>query len=120
MNEPSSPPPPEPKASPEVYQVDVPPGGAVHVDTSVSASSSRNWMAITSLVLGIINFCAMFIPFCGGLLPIVGLVLGILGLNSGRRGMAITGIVLSAITLCFAIVWSLTFGPILRSLGFQN
>lgn len=101
MNDTTSPPTLEPMAAPP-------------------AANNRNWMAVTSLVLGIINFCAMFIPFCGGLLPIVGLVLGILGLNSGKRGMAITGIVLAVITLCFAIIWSLTFGPILSYLGFQN
>jgi hypothetical protein len=96
MDNPSYPPPPEPP------MMSAPPA---------SRADSRNWMAVTSLVLGIINFCAMFIPCCGGILPIVGLILGILGLQSNRRNMAIAGIVLAAITLCVAIIWSGIQGP---------
>jgi hypothetical protein len=76
-----------------------------------ATADKRNWMAITSLVLGIINFCAMFIPCCGAILPIVGLILGILGLQSNRRGMAIAGIILAVITLCITIIWSGVEGP---------
>jgi hypothetical protein len=71
-----------------------------------STADKRNWMAITSLVLGIVNFCAMFIPCCGQILPIAGLILGILGLQSNRRNLAIAGIVLAVITLCLSFATS--------------
>ncbi len=59
--------------------------------------------AVTSLVLGIISIVFAFIP-CFGLITlatgITGLVMGILGRKSvTRHGMAVTGIVLSAISL---------------------
>jgi len=101
MNDSTSPPALEPMAAPP-------------------AANNRGWMAITSLVLGIINLCAMFIPFCGGVLPIVGLVLGILALGSNRRGMAIAGIVLAVITLCFAIVVSISFPFLRNAFGFNG
>ena len=59
--------------------------------------------AVTSLVLGIISIVFAFIP-CFGFISlvtgIIGLVMGILGRKSvTRHGMAVTGIVLSAISL---------------------
>ena len=59
--------------------------------------------AVTSLVLGIISIVFAFIP-CFGFVSlvtgIIGLVMGILGRKSvTRHGMAVTGIVLSAISL---------------------
>ncbi len=90
-------------------------------EPAAAPASNRGWMAITSLVLGIINLCAMLVPyFCGVLLPVVGLILGILGLNSNRRGMAIVGIVLAVITLCIAIIWTISFRPILRQIGYPG
>ena len=109
MDNPTYSPPPETPMTPP------PPAPA----PAPAASNGRGWMAITSLVLGIINFCAMFIPFCGGVLPIVGLILGILGLNSNRRGMAIVGIVLAVITLCFTIIWTFSYRSVFRLLGIQ-
>ena len=69
---------------------------------------NRDWMAYTSLGLGIVNLCAWFLPICGGPLTIVGLVLGALGLRSTKRTLAIVGLVLCGITLCLTIgnaVW---------------
>ena len=66
--------------------------------------------AVTSLVLGIISIVFTFIP-CFGFVAIVtgiiGLVMGILGRKSAtRHGMAVTGIVLSAISLGLAVLFT--------------
>ena len=70
-------------------------------------------MAIAALVLGIISIILAIIPFCSifSVLPaIVGLILGIIDLvkkkkNGGKKGMAITGIVLSGVAIIIIIVW---------------
>lgn len=66
--------------------------------------------AVTSLVLGIISIVFTFIP-CFGFVAIVtgiiGLVMGIIGRKSAtRHGMAVTGIVLSAISLGLAVLFT--------------
>ncbi len=65
--------------------------------------------AVTSLVLGIISIVFAFIP-CFGFISlvtgIIGLVMGILGRKSAtRHGMAVTGIVLSAISLGLTVLF---------------
>jgi hypothetical protein len=67
----------------------------------------RRGLAIASLVLGILSLCASILWFCGGPISIVGLVLGVMGLKSSLRGLAIAGIVLSAIGLLLVIVFGI-------------
>ena len=74
-----------------------------HKEFDSPPATDRYVLAIISLVLGILNLCAWFIPLCGGPLAIVGLILGVLGLNSSRKGLAIAGIVLSSIALLLSI-----------------
>lgn len=62
-----------------------------------------NGKAIASLVLGILGLGAWYLPLLGYPITIVGLVMGIMGLKSLKRGMAIAGIVLSAIGLLLTI-----------------
>jgi hypothetical protein len=69
--------------------------------------------AVTSLVLGIISIVFTFIP-CFGFVAIVtgiiGLVMGILGRKSvTRHGMAVTGIVLSAISLGLSVLFTILY-----------
>ncbi|HEX5157021.1 MAG TPA: DUF4190 domain-containing protein [Ktedonobacterales bacterium] len=69
--------------------------------------------AVTSLVLGIISIVFTFIP-CFGFIAIVtgiiGLVMGILGRKSvTRHGMAVTGIVLSAISLGLSVLFTILY-----------
>lgn len=60
-------------------------------------------MAISSLVLGIINLCAWFLPICGFPLSIAGLVLGYFGMREpSQKTLAIIGMVLSGIGLLLA------------------
>ncbi len=80
--------------------------------------SSKGW-AIASLVVGIINLCAWFIPLCGGPLSIVGIVLGVLGMKSTtQRTLAIVGIVLSGLGLLASIV-NAVLGAYLGTQGFN-
>ena len=74
------------------------------VPTYTAPPSDKKGLAIASLVLGIINLCAWFIPICGGPLAIVGIVLGVLGIKSSKKTLAIVGIVLSALGLIATII----------------
>jgi hypothetical protein len=71
--------------------------------------------AVTSLVLGIISVPFAFIP-CFGVITlvtgIIGLIMGIMGRSSvSRHGMAVAGIVLSAVGLgIFVLMSFLWFG----------
>lgn len=65
-----------------------------------SSGGNERMYAIASLVLGIINLCAWFIPLCGAPLSIVGLVLGYLGMKDpSQKTLAIVGMVLSGLGL---------------------
>jgi len=68
-----------------------------------TSDDPKKGFAIASLVIGIINLCAWFLPICGGPLAIVGIVLGVLGMKSTtQRTLAIVGLVLSALGLIAA------------------
>lgn len=60
-------------------------------------------LSIASMVLGICGFLAWCIPLFGYPVCIVGLVLGIVGIKKGGKGMAIAGIIMSAITLVLTL-----------------
>ncbi len=65
-----------------------------------SGSGNEKIMAIASLVLGVINLCAWFLPICGAPLSIAGLALGFLGMKDpSQKTLAIIGMVLSGIGL---------------------
>jgi len=69
--------------------------------------------AVTSLVLGIVSIVFTFIP-CFGFVSIVtgiiGLIMGILGRKSmTRHSMAVTGIVLSAISLGLSVLFTILY-----------
>lgn len=63
--------------------------------------------SIASMVLGICGWVAWCLPILGYPVCITGLVLGILGVKKGGKGMAIAGIVMSAITLVLTLFNSL-------------
>jgi hypothetical protein len=65
-------------------------------------------MAIAAGVLGIVGFLLAFGPFIGFgalLCALLAIILGAISLGSSRRGWAITGIVLGAVTLAVAILF---------------
>lgn len=69
----------------------------VYAQPPVQQNNSRYGMAIAAMVLGIVSACTCWV---GVPLAIVGLILGILGLKTPKgKGMAIAGIVISAVVL---------------------
>jgi hypothetical protein len=77
---------------------------------AAAPASDKKWMAIVSLVLGILDLCAWFIPCCGCTFSIVGIVFGILGLKTSAKKLAIVGIVLSAIGLLASLIYGIYSG----------
>lgn len=79
------------------------PGGA--------PAQPQNGLGLAALILGIVAFLTSWFPLLGIPVGVVGLILGILGLNKVKkglatnRGMALAGVILSAIGLLFAIGW---------------
>ena len=70
-----------------------------------SAGGNERLFAIGSLVVGIINLCAWFLPICGFPLGVVGLVLGYLGMkDASQKNLAIAGMVLSGIGILLACI----------------
>lgn len=66
-------------------------------------SGNEKVMAIASLVIGVINLCAWFLPICGIPMSIAGLVLGFLGMKDpSQKTIAIIGMALSGIGLLLA------------------
>lgn len=62
-------------------------------------------LAITALILGIASVVFCWVWWISIPAGIVGLVLGIIGMKKGQpRGMALTGIILSAIGIVIAII----------------
>jgi hypothetical protein len=79
----------------------------------------QNGLGIAGFVLGLVGLLFSFIPIIGMIawpMVIIGLVLGIVGLskaNNGQannKGMAISGIALSALGLVVCILWVAVFG----------
>ena len=83
------------------------------------APQPSNGLAITSLVLGIVGLLLAFMPFIGmisWLLAPAGLITGILGMNKPTgRGLAIGGVVTSAIALVICILWVVGLGAIMAA-----
>jgi len=64
----------------------------------------KAWMAITSLVIGIIG---LFLGAIGIVTGTGGLILGIMGLKSDKRGMSIAGIILNSLAIFLGIIFGL-------------
>ncbi|NIM93463.1 MAG: hypothetical protein GTO18_07110 [Anaerolineales bacterium] len=64
----------------------------------------RMWFAIASFVIGLLCLCAWFLPICGVPASVTGIILGVVGLDSSQRGLAIAGIVLSALGFTASII----------------
>ena len=94
----------------------------IPVPPVAAPAGDKKGLAIASLVLGILSLCASVFWFCGGPISIVGIVLGFLGLKSSGKGMAIAGIILSAIGLLLLIVFVIlgqVSGPIFQQIQNQ-
>jgi hypothetical protein len=81
--------------------------------------AAQNGLGTTGFVLGLVGFLLSFIPLIGVVawpLVILGLVLGGIGVARARkgratnRGLAIAGVVLSALGLLVCVLWVAVFG----------
>ena len=96
-------------------------GGAPYGDPGYGAAP-RNGVGLAALIVGIVTLVLAFIPF-EGYLGVIAIILGIVGLSRVRkrvatnRGMAITGIVLGAVAVVVAILWTFLFAAIVPQLG---
>lgn len=70
-------------------------------------NTDRNWMAVVSLILGIVSVCGGAATI---VVPIIGLVLGFLGRSSGQGTMAVIGLVLNFLALFGGIIFWLLGG----------
>jgi hypothetical protein len=70
-------------------------------------TQTGKYLALFSVALGLISFCAALIPICGSASSLFGLGLGLLGLRSESRRMALVGISVSVIGLLLSITYSL-------------
>lgn len=77
-----------------------------------------NGKSVASLVLGLVGLVAWCLPLIGFPVTIVGLIMGILGVKERKNGMAIAGIVLSAITLVIT-VFNSALGAYLSIMGWM-
>lgn len=85
-------------------------------------------MGIAALVLGIISIIIAFVPFCGiiAFLPaLVGLIFGIVDLvlknrQQKSKGISITGVILSSVSIVIMVFWFFVFGMVLSSGGVQK
>jgi hypothetical protein len=70
-----------------------------------ASGGNERVMSIASLVIGVVNLCAWFLPICGVPLGIVGVVLGFLGMKDpSQKTLAIIGMVLSGLGLIAACI----------------
>lgn len=76
----------------------------------------KKGFSIASMVLGISGFIACCLPLIGYPVTITGLVLGIIGIKKGGKGMAIAGIITSAISLLLTLINSIA-GVYLNATG---
>ena len=67
----------------------------------------RKGQSIASLILGICGFICWLIPLFGFPVTIVGIIMGALGMKKGGKGMAIAGIICSAIGLVLTLINSI-------------
>jgi hypothetical protein len=71
---------------------------------SSDSDGSKEWIPITALVLGCVNFLSWCIPLCGCPVGVAGIIFGVLGLKSkSKRGFAMAGLIMSIISMLLTI-----------------
>ncbi len=83
------------------------------------APSDKSWMAIVSLVTGILALCGWLFPICGFPLSIAAIIFGILGMKTGKRTMALIGLILGGLTVFLAII-SVVVGVLIQAGAFGD
>ncbi len=87
-----------------------------------TGSAPRNGVGLAALIVGIVTLVLSLIPF-EGYLGVVAIILGVVGLSRVRRrtatnrGAAITGIVLGALAVVVAVLWTIVAALFAQQLG---
>jgi hypothetical protein len=90
------------------------------VPNTVVAQDNKNsdYMAIGSLVLGVLNLCSWFVPLFGCPMSIIGIILGYMGTKSSKyKTLAIIGIVLSVLAFIATLINSIAGAMLAASLS---
>ncbi len=77
-----------------------------------SNGGEKKGKSVAAMILGIVSLVFSCIWWISIPCSIVGLILGIIGKKSGGRGMAITGIILSSISIALAVLVVLGFASL--------
>jgi hypothetical protein len=118
--------PPQFPASPEYQPPEYQAGYAPPQYPQQPAMPPKNGFGTTGFVLGLVGLLLSFLPIIGVVawpLVILGLVFSILGLlratkgAATNKGLAIAGIVLSAIGLVICIAWTALFGATVNAIN---
>ena len=83
---------------------------AAEVQDVIPEESASKPKGTGSLVLGIISLVLCWVPIVGLVLGIIGLVMGIKAYKKGARGLAIAGIILSAVGAVFGLIMTIFIG----------
>lgn len=107
-----------------------PPSMSVSSRFTPTPGAGNNGLAVASLICGCVGFlgtfCCLTVPFAGSVVPLAGIVLGLVALsqlkaNPGQegKGMAIAGIVLSAVGMLISVGMTILVlaGGILKGLN---
>ena len=83
--------------------------------SNVVEKKEQKGLSIASLVCGLVAFCC-----CNPLysVSIVAIILGAIGCGKGGKGMAITGIILGALSIVFSILVDIILFPFTYGVGF--
>ncbi len=93
-----------------------PPSQTINVPPPVVAPT--NGLAVAALVLGILALVFFWLPFLGWIPAILGLIFGLVALQHPEgRGMAVGGVVCSAIALAIKVWFWIAFVGFLGAVG---
>ncbi len=86
---------------------------------SLNNTDKKSTKALTGFILGLASLIAWLIPIIGYPVSILGIIFSSLGLNSSRKGMAITGLILSIIFFIVTLINSIA-GAMIMSQNFTG
>lgn len=85
----------------------------------ITENNNKDWMAIISLVAGILSLCGSLFAPLGCVMAAAAIVFGILGLRSDKRTLAMIGLVVGGLGIVLSLVFGLIaiFGLLGPSMG---
>lgn len=85
----------------------------------INYDNKKSKNALTGFILGLCSIIAWFIPLIGFPVTVLGIVFSALGLNSNRKAMAVSGLVLSIIFFLITLINSIA-GAVIMSTYVSN